>query len=338
MAKNRQSYRRLGTLALVMVALATLPIWVGNLYQLHVGALIGSYWVLIAGLNLVAGYTGAISVGHVGLLSIGAYAFAILAGTHGMHAAPAIVLAGAIGGACGFVLGLPSLRLPGFYFAMSTLACSLIVGELALARQGLTGGGIGIAVPSFPAPFDTPRGTYWLILLIGSVVTWLTWNVARRMWGRAMIAVRDSEVTAKAVGVSVLRLKLTVFVFSGVAAGVAGALFGSLQSYITPDTFVFEMGLFFFVCIIVGGRGWIVGPLVSTVVLSALPEVAAPLAKLGNLLYGGLLLVVVVLVPEGLGRLFEAAVGRVKGRSLESMPVVPDLARLAAAIKVGRNP
>jgi ABC-type branched-subunit amino acid transport system ATPase component/ABC-type branched-subunit amino acid transport system permease subunit len=331
-----QNLRRLSALGLVMLALATLPLWVGNLYQLHVGALIGAYWILIAGLNLVAGYTGPISVGHVGLLSVGAYAFAILAGTHGMHPAPAIALAGAFGGVCGLVLGLPSLRLPGFYFAMSTLAFSLIVGELALAQKDLTGGGVGIAVPGFPAPFDTPGGTYWLILILGALVTWLTWNVARRVWGRALIAVRDSEVTARAVGIPVLRLKLNVFVFSGVTAGVAGALFGSLQSYITPETFVFEMGLFFFVCIIVGGRGNIVGPLIATAVLTALPEVAAPLAKLGNFLFGLLLLVVVLVVPEGIGRLFETLAIRVRGRPLESRPVTPDLVRLAAAVGTGR--
>jgi ABC-type branched-subunit amino acid transport system ATPase component/ABC-type branched-subunit amino acid transport system permease subunit len=329
--------RRPAALALVMLGLATLPFWAGNRYQLHVAALIGTYWVLIAGLNLVAGYAGPISVGHVGLLSVGSYSFAILAGTHGMHAALAIVVAASIGGICGFILGLPSLRLPGFYFAMSTLAFSLIVGELALALQSLTGGGVGIAVPGFPAPFDTPRGTYWLILIVGSVVTWLTWNVARRVWGRALVAVRDSEVTAKAVGIPILRLKLTVFVFSGVTAGAAGALFGSLQSYITPDTFVFEMGLFFFVCIIIGGRGSIVGPLVGTAVLTALPEVASPLAKMGNFLYGLLLLVVVLLVPEGIGRLIELLVDRLRRRRLQSKPVAPDLVRLAAAIKTGRG-
>lgn len=330
-----RTLRKKGALVAALLLLGALPFWVGNLYQLHIATLIGVYWVLIAGLNLVAGYAGPISVGHVGLLSVGAYAFAILAGTHGMHAAPAIALAGAIGGLCGFVLGLPSLRLPGFYFAMSTLACSLIVGELALAKQNLTGGGIGIAVPSFPPPFDRPGGMYWLVLMIASGVTWLTWNVARRMWGRALIAVRDSVITAQAVGVPVLRVKLTVFVFSGVTAGVAGALFGSLQSYITPDTFVFEMGLFFFVCIIIGGRGGILGPLIGTAVLTMLPELAAPLAKLGNFLYGALLLLVVLLVPEGIGRLLEVVIARMRGRRLPSTPVNPDVHRLATMIKSG---
>jgi ABC-type branched-subunit amino acid transport system permease subunit len=330
------SMRRAALLVIVLLALVTLPFWAGDEYKLHLAALIGAYWVLIGGLNLVIGYTGQLSVGHVGLLAIGAYAFAILAGTHGMHPAIAIAISGGIGGLCGLLLGLPSLRLPGFYFAMATLAFALIVSELILAQTALTGGGVGLSVPGFPKPFDSPAGTYYLILVLGALVTWLTWNVARRMWGRGLIAVRDSVVTAQAIGVPVFRAKLTVFVFSGITAGVSGALFGSLQSYITPDTFIFELGLFFFVCIIIGGRGGIIGPLLGTAVLTALPELAAPLAKLGTFFYGLLLLIVVLLVPEGIGRLFEMVLERVRGTKIDSMPVSPDLARLAAAVKVER--
>ncbi|HXI57089.1 MAG TPA: branched-chain amino acid ABC transporter permease [Polyangia bacterium] len=322
----------------VLLLVAALPFWVRNPYQLHIASLIGVYWVLIGGLNLVAGYAGAISVGHVGLLSVGAYAFAILAGPHGWHPALAVLAAGALGGLCGLLIGLPSLRLPGFYFAMSTLACSLIIGELALAKQNLTGGGVGLAVPGFAAPFRSARGLYWLVLLLAGAVTWFTWNVTRRMWGRALIAVRDSVIAAQATGVPILRVKLTVFVFSGVTAGVAGALFGSLQSYITPDTFVFEMGLFFFVCIIIGGRGSIIGPLIGTAVLTALPELSAPLARLSNFLYGVLLLVVVLIAPEGIGRLLETSIARIRGQRPTSLPVDPDLRRLAAAIRSGHSP
>jgi ABC-type branched-subunit amino acid transport system permease subunit len=197
---------------------------------------------------------------------------------------------------------------------MATLAFALIVTELVLAQHELTGGGVGLAVPGFPAPFDTPQGGYWLILGLALLVTWLSWNVARHTWGRGLIAVRDSVVTAQAVGVPVFRAKLTVFVASGVTAGVAGALFAVLQSNITPDTFVFELGLFFFVCIIIGGRGHILGPIVGTVVLTALPELVAPLAKLGTFFYGLLLLAVVLLVPEGIGRVFQVVVERLRPR------------------------
>jgi branched-chain amino acid transport system permease protein len=321
-----------GVMAVVgMLAVYTFPLWTPNLYLLHIATLIGGYWVLIAGLNLVVGYAGALSVGHAGLLSIGAYAFAILAGTHGVHPLPTLLASGVLGAACGFVLGLPSLRLPGFYFAMSTIALAMIVGEWSLALDGLTGGGAGLPVPGFSAPFDSPAGFYWLVAAIAGIVTVMTWNVARFMWGRALIAMRDSEVAAASVGVPVARMKLIVFTFSGFTAGAAGALFASLQSYITPETFVFELGLFFFVCIIIGGRGGILGPFLGTVVLTALPELVGPLAKLGNLFYGILLLIVVLLTPEGIGDLVRTGWERLQRKPSRQQPR-PDPGRLSAAI------
>jgi branched-chain amino acid transport system permease protein len=332
------SRTKLALVAAGGLALATLPYWAGDLYQLHLAALIGAYWVLIAGLNLVVGYTGQLSIGHVGLLAVGAYGFAILAGRYGLDPQLAMLVCGAIGGLVGLLLGLPSLRLPGFYFAMATMAFALIVTELSLALGDFTGGGTGLSVPGFSAPFDTPWGQYWLILAVGALVTWLTWNVARFMWGRALIAVRDSDVAAASVGIGIFRLKLTVFVFSGVTAGIGGALFASLQSYITPDTFVFEIGLFFFVCIIIGSRGAILGPFVGTVVLTALPELVAPLAKFGAFFYGLTLLVVVLLIPEGFGRLVEILIERYRGKAHRSHEVRPDIPRLAAALKRAEAP
>ena len=311
---------------------ATLPFWAGDQYQLHLAALICVYWILIAGLNLVVGFTGQLSIGHVGLLAIGAYAFAILAGKSGWHPALAVAAAGALGGLCGLGLGLPSLRLPGFYFAMATMAFALIVNEIVLAQVNLTGGGVGLPGPLFPPPFDTPKGFYYLVAALALAVTLLTWNIARRLWGLGLMAIRDNPVTAQAVGVPLLRAKLTVFVFSGITAGVAGAVFASLQSYITPDTFVFELSLFFFVCIIIGGRGSLIGPFLGTVVLTALPELVAPLAKLGNFFYGLLLLVVVLVVPEGIGRMFELLAERWRPKLAAHDEVAPDLARLKRAL------
>ncbi|MBL8532386.1 MAG: branched-chain amino acid ABC transporter permease [Betaproteobacteria bacterium] len=322
----------------VLGALVSLPWWAGDQYQLHLVSLIAVYWILIAGLNLVVGFTGQLSIGHVGLLAIGAYGFSILAGTHEWSPYVALLACGVVGALCGFLLGLPSLRLPGFYFAMATMAFALIVSELSLSLGDLTGGGVGLPVPAFPPPFDTPDGFYLLLLGVAALITWLTWNTARSMWGRGLIAIRDNPVAAESVGVPVFRMKLWVFVVSGATAGIGGALFGSLQSYITPDTFVFELGLFFFVCIIIGGRGSILGPLAGTVVLTALPELVAPLAKLGNLFYGLLLLAVVLLVPEGIGRIFEWLVERLRPRHTSHALVEPDAARLAAALSRRRKP
>ena len=323
------------TLSLIVgaILIATLPFWAGDQYQLHLAALIAVYWILIAGLNLVVGFTGQLSIGHVGLLSIGSYTFAILAGKMGVDPTLSVFFSGLLGGLCGLALGLPSLRLPGFYFAMATMAFSMIVNEIVLAQVDLTGGGIGLPGPMFPKPFDSPIGFYYLVTAIALFVTWLTWNIARRMWGRAFISIRDNPVAAQAVGVPVFKAKLLAFVFSGITAGVSGAVFASLQSYITPDTFVFELSMFFFVCIIIGGRGSIIGPFLGTVVLTALPELVSPLAKLGNFFYGLLLLVVVLVVPEGIGRMFEIISERLRPRIVHREPITPDLNRLAKALK-----
>src|ERR1700709_1006073 len=186
----------LAIVAVFGVFAVLLPYITGNLYYLHVATIIGVYWVLISTLNLLVGFTGQLSVGHVGLLAIGAYAFCLLGGGQGWNPFLALFTGGAICAFIGLLLGLPSLRLPGFYFAMATLAFGLIVSELALAEQWLTNGSVGMPAPTFPAPFDTPWGFYWLVLGIAGVVTWMTANLARFMWGRAMVALRDSTGAA----------------------------------------------------------------------------------------------------------------------------------------------
>lgn len=326
------------SVSLAVAALAlSLPLWAPNPYLVHLATLIAVYWILIAGLDLVVGYMGLLSIGHVGLLAIGAYGYAILAGTLSFDPMLTLVAVSMLGGVCGFLLGLPALRLPGFYFAMATLAFSLMVGEFSLAQGDLTGGGAGIAAPMFSAPFDTPDGFYWLVTGVAIAVTWVTWNVVRTMWGRGMIALRDSEVAAAACGVPMYRVRLVVFTFSGVTAGLAGALFATLQSYITPETFVFELGLFFFICIVIGGRGSIAGPLFGTIVLTALPELVAPLARFGQLFYGLLLLAIVLLLPEGLGQLHAVFSSKKHREKHEHAALTPDLDVLKAAILASRE-
>ncbi|KAA0890852.1 branched-chain amino acid ABC transporter permease [Pusillimonas sp. ANT_WB101] len=322
-----------GRFMVMAAVLLTLPFWVANPYHLHIATLIGTYWVLICGLNLAVGYAGILSIGHVALLSIGAYCYAILTGHYDIDPWLATACSALLGGVCGFFLGLPSLRLPGFYFAMATIAFAMMAMEFSLAQDGLTGGGAGLPVPSFPAPFDTPSGLYWLVLGFAALISWLSWNLVRFMWGRALISVRDSHVAAAAVGVPIFTIKLSIFTFSGVAAGLAGALFATLQSYITPETFVFELSLFFFVCIVIGGRGSMWGPFIGTIILAALPELVGALAQWGQFFYGTLLLIVVLLIPEGVGSVVSMIREKFWPERREKQVVSPDLPRLIAAIR-----
>lgn len=266
------------------------------------------YWVLVAGLNLVVGYAGQLAIGYVALLTLGAYTTSVLAAGNVLPPLPtfvALAVAAVAGAVFGVVVGLPALRLRTFYFAMATLGFATIATQVALAWEGVTGGGIGISGPEMPAPFNTAWGFLYLCLALAALVTWATSNVAKSRFGRALIAVRDADVAAEANGISKPKLFVTIFLFSGAVAAVAGGLFASLQTYITPDAFTFELSLLFFIAVLIGGRGSILGPLIGTIILTILPEIAAPLAAWSTFLYAALLLIIVLAMPGGIAALLD---------------------------------
>ena len=263
------------------------------------------YWVLVAGLNLVVGFAGQLAIGYVALLTLGAYTSSILVEKAGVNPFLALIAAAAVGAVSGVFVGLPALRLRTFYFAMTTLGFATIVTQIALAWTSVTGGGIGLPGPARPAPFDCAIGFYLLCVAIAAACTWMTLNVAASRYGRGLVALRDAEVAAEASGVAKAPLLLSVFLVSGALAAVAGGLFASLQSYITPDAFTFDLSVLFFIAILIGGRGSVLGPLLATLILTALPEFAAPLVAWSTFLYAALLLTIVLLVPGGIAALLD---------------------------------
>ncbi|MFQ3458038.1 ATP-binding cassette domain-containing protein [Bradyrhizobium sp. UFLA01-814] len=291
----------------ILVAAVLLP-FVSNDYWVLIGTRMAIYWVLVSGLNLVVGFAGHLAIGYVALLTLGAYTTSVLVAGNVMPAIPvfiALPIAGLIGAIFGVVVGLPALRLRTFYFAMSTLGFATIVTQIALAWQSVTGGGIGIAGPEFPAPFNTPWGFYALCIAFAALTTWMSANVARSRFGRALIAVRDAEVAAEASGISKPKMLIAIFLFAGALAAIAGGLFATLQTYITPDAFTFDLSVLFFIAILIGGRGSILGPMLGTIILTILPEIAAPLAAWSTFLYAVLLLVIVLVMPGGIAALLD---------------------------------
>ena len=289
------------------------------------------YWTLVAGLNLVVGFAGQIAIGWVALLTLGAYTTAVLtAGTVTTEWNPFLALAvsAVVGAVFGVVVGLPALRLRTFYFAMTTLGFATIVTQVALAWKSVTGGGIGTAGPVFPWPFDPGWGFYYLCLILAALATWMTANIAKSRFGRALVAIRDAEVAAEASGIAKPALLMAVFVFSGALAGVAGGLFSSLQSYITPDAFTFDLSVLFFIAILIGGRGSIMGPLLGTIILTVLPEFAAPLVAWSTFLYAALLLLIVLIIPGGIADLLDYKNRRPLERHREIVPRPELLARV----------
>jgi ABC-type branched-subunit amino acid transport system ATPase component/ABC-type branched-subunit amino acid transport system permease subunit len=294
---------------LVLAGAIALP-FVANDYWTLIATRAAIYWVLVSGLNLAVGFGGQLAIGYVALLTVGAYTASVLVlGNVGPPWPPftAIAAAGVAGAVGGVIIGLPALRLRTFYFAMTTLGFATIVTQIVLAWQSVTGGGIGVPGPALPKPFDSTPGLYAFCLGVAALCTWMTFNIAHSRFGRALVAIRDAEVAAEATGISKPRLLISVFLFGGAAAGVAGALFATLQSYISPEAFTFDLTILFFIAILIGGRGSIIGPLLGTIILTVLPEFAAPLVAWSTFLYAVLLLVIVLAMPGGIAELLDFA-------------------------------
>ena len=298
--------RLLPFLALLVIGL-TFPLFGGGYWGV-IATRACVYWVLVSGLNLVVGFAGQIAIGWVALLTLGAYTTSVLAaGNAGpvFHPYLALAIAMVFGGVFGLIIGLPALRLRTFYFAITTLGFATIVTQVALAWQSVTGGGVGVAGPQFPEPFSSQWGFYYFCFGIACICTCMTANIAASRFGRALTAIRDAEVAAEASGISKPMLLGTVFVFSGAVAAVAGGLFASLQSYITPDAFTIDLSVLFFIAILIGGRSSIFGPLLGTILLTVLPEFAAPLVAWSTFLYAVLLFVIVLVIPGGIAELLD---------------------------------
>jgi ABC-type branched-subunit amino acid transport system ATPase component/ABC-type branched-subunit amino acid transport system permease subunit len=305
---ERQSAFAAAVPFLLLFGLALLVPLVGNDYWTLIATRAAIYWILVAGLNLVVGFAGQLAIGYVALLTLGAYTTSVLAAGNLLPPVPvfaALGIAGVVGAIFGVIVGLPALRLRTFYFAMTTLGFATIVTQIALAWQDVTGGGIGITGPEMPAPFNTSMGFYLLCLAGAGFCTWMTLNVAASRFGRALVAIRDADVAAESSGISKARLLIAVFLFAGAVAAIAGGLFATLQTYITPDAFTFDLSLLFFIAVLIGGRGSVLGPLIATIVLTILPEVAAPLAAWSTFLYAFLLLIIVLAIPGGIAELLD---------------------------------
>ena len=318
-----------------LVAAMVLAVPLGfNEFWVVIGTRAAIYWILVSGLNLAVGFGGQLAIGYVALLTLGAYTAAILVERVGLSPYLALVAAAGVGAISGVIVGLPALRLRTFYFAMTTLGFATITTQVALAWQGVTGGGIGLPGPEMPAPFNTTLGFYVFCMILAALCTWMSANIASSRFGRALVAIRDAEVAAEATGISKAALLMTVFLFAGATGGVAGGLFATLQSYITPDAFTFDLSVLFFIAILIGGRGSILGPLLGTVILTILPEFAAPLVAWSTFLYAVLLPVIVLAMPGGIAALLDFA----NRKPLESDRAIVPRAELLAQLLTPGGP
>jgi ABC-type branched-subunit amino acid transport system ATPase component/ABC-type branched-subunit amino acid transport system permease subunit len=313
----------LGTPLQMLGAVAILALACGlalalNSYYVFVIATIALTAIVGIGLNVLLGLTGQVSFGHVGFYAIGAYAVAILTTGMGWSFWLAWPVAALIAGAFGVLLALPALRVKGPYLAMITIAFSFIVQHATVEMRGLTGGqnGImGIAAPSLGAGLGGERVVALLALataaLLFAAFAWLS----RGTWGAAMRAVKDSETAAESIGLNPLVIKTVAFAVSALLAGLAGGLFAPLSGFVTPDSFGFMQSILFMLVVVVGGAGATAGPLVGALVVGLLPELLSALAEYRLLFFGGLLLLVLWIAPDGIVGALRLLLQRMHGPS-----------------------
>ncbi|MFP1677283.1 ATP-binding cassette domain-containing protein [Alloalcanivorax sp. C16-2] len=288
---------------LVVLVAALVMVFSLNSYYVYVLANVALIAIVGVGLNVLIGLTGQISFGHVGFYAIGAYTVAILTSQAGWSFWPAWLAGALVSTLAGLLLALPALRVKGPYLAMITIAFSFIVQHAVIEMEALTGGqnGImGIAAPALAADWSIEQ-TVAVIALLTLATTLAAYALlARGTWGAAMRAVKDSETAAESVGLGPLVIKTVAFMVSAGLAGLAGGLFAPLSGFVTPDTFSFMQSILFVLVVVVGGAGSVIGPVLGAVILGLLPELLATLEAYRLLFFGGLLLVVLLVAPNGL--------------------------------------
>lgn len=295
----------------------------GSGHHVYLATMIGITVIAAHGINILTGFTGLISLGHAGFVGVGAYSSALLVSKLNVPFWLAVPTAGAITSIVGIIFGLPSLRIKGLYLAMATLAAQVVLDFLMVNWEGLTNGVYGYVVPTAeigPLVLDNDRKYYYLVLVIVIIATFFTTQLFRTKNGRAYIAIRDRDIAAEVIGVSLFKYKLQSFAISSFYAGVAGSLLAHYMSVITPNHFPLHLSIEYLAIIIVGGLGSVLGSILGASFIILLPEflneamsalggffpnAAAYLPYLRMILFGLIIVAFIIFEPKGLSEVYE---------------------------------
>ncbi|BAT58839.1 high-affinity branched-chain amino acid transport ATP-binding protein LivF [Variibacter gotjawalensis] len=298
MAKS--GYQSLLILALTAAALAFATYSEG--YTPFVLALVALATIVGVGLNILVGLAGQMSFGHVAFYAIGAYTVGVLTLKH-VDFWIALPLAGLVAALLGAALALPALRITGPYLAMVTIAFAFIVQHVLIEWKPVTGGQnglMGLQAPHLFGKIFGEREMGMLAIVIAGISTYLFARIAASAWGKAMLAVANSETAARSIGLNPTTIKTLAFALSAFFAGIAGGIFAPLLMFISPESFPFSQSILFLLAVVVGGAGWVLGPAVGAAVSVVAPELLSSFAEYRLLFFGVLLLVVLWLAPSGI--------------------------------------
>jgi branched-chain amino acid transport system permease protein len=289
--------------ALTTTVLIIVPLFLNDYYR-DILTLTGMYIVLALGLNLVVGQAGLLNLGYVAFYAIGAYTYAILSTTVGLSFWPGLAAGGLVAAVFAVLLGFPTLRLRGDYFAIVTLGLGEITRIVLNNWDSLTGGPNGISKIGKPMvagyTLHTALDFYYLILLIVIITVFAMHRLIVSRIGRAWIAIREDEIAAESMGINTFRLKLIAFVLASTWAGIVGVFFAAKMAFVSPESFTFFESVMILCMVVLGGMGSIPGIIVGALLLITLPEVFRDFQDFRMLAFGAALVLMMVFRPQGL--------------------------------------
>ncbi|MBB6452454.1 branched-chain amino acid transport system permease protein [Salirhabdus euzebyi] len=300
--------KKYALIAIILVAIL-IPLLSTNEYYLHILTLSFIWIIAVYGLNLLAGFTGYLSLAHAGFFGIGAYALGLLTVKGGMSFWPAFFLAPVITTVIGFFIGLVALRTKEHFFAIYTLCVGYIIYLVIDKWEGLTGGVrglIGIPGPTNIGPIEltSANARYYFVLTVLLLVVFLIYRIVNSLVGRSFIAIRNDEQLAQSIGISTLKNKLMSFVLSTFFAGLAGALYASFIRFIGPDISNINITFDLLIFMIVGGIGTLSGPVIGTLLIVVLSQQLQFLQDHRMLIFGPLLTSIIIFSPRGLAGMY----------------------------------
>jgi branched-chain amino acid transport system permease protein len=273
--------------------------------QLVILALI---WVIVAqGQNIIQGFSGYVSITQAGFMGIGAYTSTLLSTGLNWPVWLTLLCAPLLTSVFALLVGYPSLRMKGHYFAIVTLAYNMVIFIVLINFSVLTGGEAGIA--NIPKPgalfgglvnFDNRTAYYYLVLVCALALTGVAALILHSRVGRILLAIRENETLATATGIAVWKYKLFAFVASGFFAGLAGGLYAHYQGFINPESFGVAQSLDAILAVILGGSGTIAGPIIGAFVVTFLPEYLRFADSFRLIVYGFLLVIATIFMPRGI--------------------------------------
>jgi len=291
---------------LFALLIAAVGWWISNPYYLQLFTFIGIYTIVAVGLNMLMGYAGQISLGHAAFYGLGAYTSAVATVHWNWSPWLALPLALLLTAIIAFLIAVPMLKLTGYYLGMGTLGFGMIFYVLFREWSALTGGASGlVGIPPLSLgsmTLDTGKGYFFLVW--GTVIACfiVCERVVKSRIGRALRAIHDSERAAAAMGVDTSMLKVWVFVLSAVFASLAGFLYAHLVSFISPNSFDFIVSVRIVTMVVIGGMASIWGSLLGASLLTFLPDWLHVFSDYEMVVYGLILMVVMIFLPQGLFR------------------------------------